>query len=476
MGINAICVHGHFYQPPREDPLTGEIPIEPGAAPYQNWNERILAECYGPNSVDGNMARISFNVGPTLFNWMEKFDPLTTARIIAQDRQCMDRYGVGNAMAQSYHHTILPLATYQDKVTQVRWGIADFKARYGHKPVGMWLPETAADNETLSVLVDHGIQFTILAPWQALENNLDSSQPYRVDLPGGRSIVVFFYNQALSTLVSFNQAATINADTFIDQYLLPQFHDLEDDKAEEQLVMIASDGELYGHHQKFREKFLAYLLGDGLKDLKLQITYPALWMKNHPTYRTTSIVQSSSWSCAHGVTRWMGACGCTPNGKWKGYMRQAFERIATAVDEIYLREVTPYVADVWELRNRFIHVLLGQTSVEDLASDMAGKHLDEGVVQKICMLLSAQNERQRMFASCGWFFDDFNRIEPRNAVAYAAQAIWLTNRATGVDLVPQALGWLHPVKSWLSELSADEVFGTHLQRAQSHPNSLLRCK
>lgn len=475
MSATALCVHGHFYQPPREDPLTSEIPLEPGATPYQNWNERILAECYAPNALAGNMSRISFNIGPTLFQWLEMADPRTAARIVAQDRMNVDKYGVGNAMAQSYHHTILPLATLQDKITQVRWGIADFKYRFGHKPAGMWLPETAVDNETLSVLADNGIQFTILAPWQAVDANIDSSHPYRVELPGGRSIIVFFYNQTLSTRVSFDPGATVNAEWFARNLVLPEFRHRDQPDGEPELIMIASDGELYGHHQRLREKFLAYLLDGALTNSGIEFTYPALWLKKYRTFRTSSIVQNSSWSCHHGVTRWMGPCDCTSNGAWKAHMRQAFERIAMAIDEIYMNEIAPIIADPWELRHRYIYVLQGQTTLEDLASDMAGRHLEPDVLSKISGLLCAQNERQKMFTSCGWFFDDFNRIEPRNAVAYAAQAVWLTNRATGVDLSRRALSWLHPVKSWRSELSADEVFGNHLERAQAHPEALMKC-
>jgi alpha-amylase/alpha-mannosidase (GH57 family) len=195
----SFCVHGHFYQPPREDPLTGEIPIEPGSAPYRNWNERINAQCYRPNAQLGNFERISFNIGPTLMQWMAKHDPETANLIVHQERKNLERFGFGNALAQPYNHTILPLASLEDKITQVRWGIADFEFRFGHKPEGMWLPETAVDHESLQVLVDNGIQFTILAPWQADTDHLDTSQPYRVNLVSGKDIIVFFYNQDLST-------------------------------------------------------------------------------------------------------------------------------------------------------------------------------------------------------------------------------------------------------------------------------------
>lgn len=470
MPATELCIHGHFYQPPREDPLTGEVPLEPGAAPYRNWNERILAECYAPNALAGNMARMSFNVGPTLFSWMDTLDPATSARIVEQDRQNWERYGVGNAMAQSYHHTILPLATYEDKVTQVRWGIADFKKRFGHDPQGMWLPETAADSETLTVLADHGIEFTILAPWQAVDPDIDTRQPYIVELPGGRKITVFFYNQGLSTLVSFNAEATVNADSFLRNHLLKQY---QKDSSEPQLVLIASDGELYGHHQRFREKFLSYLLNGALKNSNLEAVYPGLWLRRYAPYRTMAIVQNSSWSCHHGVLRWSGACGCTPNGAWKAYLRQAFERIASVVDDAYYSSLAPIFDDPWELRHRYIHVLQGQMSLEELARDQAGKRLDENSLRMTRLLLAAANERQRMFASCGWFFEDFDRIEPRNAVAYAAQAVYLTQQATGKDLYTASLTWLNHVQSWRSELRADEVFSNHIQRAQANPQALV---
>ena len=204
MSLRAISIHGHFYQPPREDPISGLIPKEMGAAPYGNWNERIHAECYLPNTLLGNFEKISFNIGPTLFSWMKTYDPSATRSIVAQDAANIRQNGVGNAIAQAYHHTILPLATREDKITQVEWGIADFEYQFGHRPIGMWLPETAVDLETLNILAEHGIEFTILAPWQAESDHLDVTEPYRVALSAGKSINVFFYHQGLSTAVSFN--------------------------------------------------------------------------------------------------------------------------------------------------------------------------------------------------------------------------------------------------------------------------------
>jgi len=192
VSVRALSIHGHFYQPPREDPISGLIPPEHGAFPYRNWNERIHAECYLPNAKLGNFEKISFNIGPTLISWMNTYDPSAIRLIVAQDHANLKLHGVGNAIAQAYNHTILPLASHEDKVTQVEWGMADFEHKFGRKPMGMWLPETAADLETLNILAEHGIEFTILAPWQAESIQLDVTEPYRVALSAGKSISIFF--------------------------------------------------------------------------------------------------------------------------------------------------------------------------------------------------------------------------------------------------------------------------------------------
>lgn len=474
MSNMAFCVHGHFYQPPREDPLTGDIPIEPGAAPYRNWNERINAQCYRPNAQLGNFSRISFNVGPTLMEWMEKHDPETYRLIIEQERCTLERYGVGNGMAQAYNHTILPLASLEDKFTQVRWGIADFEYRFGHEPQGMWLPETAADDETLWVLAECGIKFTILAPWQAAPGPeappLDPSHPYRVRLPGGpgrpdHEIVVFFYNQDLSTRVSFDPGATVNADRFVLEGLLPKYRLHKGKALEPQLILVASDGELYGHHQPFRDKFLAYLTDGALCNQPVTNVFPALWLRDHPVEHTIAIHQKSSWSCHHGVTRWMDSCDCTANNEWKAPLRQALKKIAEAVDAEYLEIAGRYFNDPWELRHQYIHVVHGTLSLEELVMSLADHPIGSSALFELRLLLRAQYERQRMFTSCGWFFDDFDRIEPRNNIAYAAQAVLLTEKAAEVDLSGMAQEALSHVRSWRTGLCADELFRRHMQRA-----------
>jgi alpha-amylase/alpha-mannosidase (GH57 family) len=465
MSVRALSIHGHFYQPPREDPISGVIPSEYGASPYRNWNERIHAECYLPNAKLGNFEKISFNIGPTLFSWMNSYDPSAIRLIVAQDRVNLRQYGVGNAIAQAYNHTILPLATYEDKVTQVEWGIADFENQFGRKPMGMWLPETAADIETLNILAEHGIEFTIMAPWQADSYQLDVTEPYRVALSAGKSISVFFYHQELSSGISFNPNLTNNADEFVRDFLIPTFLGEKELRGEPQLLLIASDGELYGHHQHFRDRFLAHLVNGASSSAGIEKSYPALWLKRYPPQHWVSIREGTSWSCHHGVERWKGNCGCTSgDGRWKGYLRQAFNRLAHQVDKVYADTLSAYNIEPWKLRNAYIHVILGQLPVEELISQSAGRKLGDEQITQIRLLLEAQRERQRIFTSCGWFFDDFSRIEPRNNVAYAAQAVRLTNLAAGVNLTDQLKADLHYVVSQRTGVRGDKVLQRELQK------------
>lgn len=469
MTTRALCIHGHFYQPPREDPLTGTVPTEVGAAPYRNWNERIHAECYRANASLGNFERISFNVGPTLFSWMAQYDPTTYQQIVAQDRANLEQFGVGNAIAQAYNHVIMPLASSVDKRTQVAWGIADFAKRFGRQPQGMWLPETAVDLETLSIMAEQGIEFTLLAPWQADTDELDPTEPYRVNLPNGRSIVVFFYHQGLSGRVSFDPGLTSNADAFALHDLPHQYHTAKLERGEPHLLLVATDGELYGHHQPFRDMFLAHLLKNAGPQQGIMPTYPARWLREYPPRRTIGIREHTSWSCYHGTARWSADCDCTPTGSpWKANLRTALNNVASAIDKVYVEALAPYRIDPWELRDNYVHVMLGEQPIEDLLGSATKQRLSEHEQQRLHALLEAQRERQRMFTSCGWFFEDFDRIEPKNNVAYAAQAVHLTRVASNVDLSPMATEQLRKVVSPRSGLRADQVFSSHLKRAQQH--------
>ncbi len=454
-----LCVHAHFYQPSREDPKNGDIPLEKGAAPYPNWNEKIYAECYRPNLELGNFEKISFNLGPTLCTWMEKAHSDTLKKIIQSDQRVVELFGVGNAMAQAYHHTILPLALYRDKVTQVRWGIADFEYRFGRKPQGMWLPETAVDLETLSVLAEHGIQFTILSPTQALEKELDVTHPYRVQLKDGRSIVIFFYQGDLSGGISFNPQMTTNADRFIKDYVLPAYSLANTDEERNSLIMLASDGELYGHHQPLRDYFLQRLMNVSCDLNQIIPTFPARWLKDFTVDKEITIREDTSWSCPHGLKRWSDGCACTPgDSAWKKNLREALNKIAEELDRIYFNFLQPDFADPWELRHGYADVFLGKINAEEYINLKANKNLSTEQKKSVILLLQAQFERQRMFASDGWFFEDFDRIEPRNAVAYAAHAVRLTEAASGENVSQKAIEWLVNVKSAISGLRGDTVF------------------
>jgi hypothetical protein len=464
--LRQFAIHAHFYQPPREDPLTGDIPVEPGASPFPNWNERIHAECYRPNAELGNFARISFNLGPTLGQWMSAHDPATAERIAAQDRMNLANSGVGNAIAQAYNHTILPLASALDQRIQVAWGAAEFHHRFGRRPQGMWLPETAANTQVLSVLAEQGIQFTILAPWQADTDRLDVTEPYRVELPGRRSMAVFFYHAELSAGISFNPQLTINADTFVAQDLSCHFNLEKTRKGEPQLLLLASDGELYGHHQPMRDRFLARLVDGASSSAGFEPTFPALWLKRYPPRRTVNLRENTSWSCHHGVQRWKGGCPCcSGSGLWKFQLRYAFDRLAGALDEIYLRETRPYIPDPWGMLEHYIEVMLGQRVAAHLLEEQAGGPLPAEVSVRLHLLLEAQRERQRMYTSCGFFFDDLDRIEPKNNIAYASQAVRLVRLATGVDLEPYVLDDLRGVTSERTALHADRIFRRYMQQA-----------
>lgn len=457
-----FCVHGHFYQPSREDPLSGEIPEEAGAFPYKNWNELILSQCYGPNADLRNFERISFNFGPTLLNWMETAHPTVLQDIIYQDRHNYEKFGVGNALAQPYHHTILPLSSREDKITQIHWGIEDFIHRFGHPPTGMWLPEAAVDLETLEILAEFGIEFTILAPWQAQTQNLDVTQPYIVKLANNKKITIFFYHQGLSTEVSFNPLSTINADLFANNSIYPVLRNSTKNGAK--YLIIASDGELYGHHQPFRDKFLEHLMNGSLKNKNIRLMYPALWLKEHPATDEIKIIDNTSWSCHHGVNRWFSGCDCTPNSDWKDHLRKFTEFVEKIVDDVYREELTKFTDDIWSLRHNYIDVLLGKISEHNHVKKFIPNIEDQIVAERIITLLKAQYERQRIFTSCGWFFEDFDRIEPHNIIAYCCQALNYISAINGIDYYDQSKLLLEPVKSVTTGKMAIEIFNKFYKR------------
>jgi len=429
MPKSSLCVHGHFYQPPREDPFTGEIPNEYGAGSYGNWTERIYQECYLPNAQLGNFQKISFNIGPTLFVWMEKKHPETVRAITEQERQVFLRYGISNAMAQPYFHNILPLASERDKHTLIYWGIKDYTKRFGHAPMGMWLPETAMDMPSIEAMAEQGIQFTILAPWQARDPRLDITQPYRVALESGKEFFVFFYHSFLSGEISFNPSSTLNADTFVKDWLLPQVNAIKNEN--DILITVASDGELYGHHQPFRERFVSYLLDGAVEKAGIEHQFPALWLRQHAVEQTTELLENTSWSCHHGIERWRNVCGDAPTATWKKPVRDFMNMLADEIDRKFEECLKKLIRDPWELRNDYIDFLLGDESLEKLIEQHSLKTLTPGQEALVRFLLQAEYDRLCMFASDAWFYYDLDRIELLNCLKYAAHATGLVEQVTG---------------------------------------------
>lgn len=456
MPKNHFCAHGHFYQPPREDPFTGIIPQEYGAEPYNDWTERIFHECYLPNAQAGNFQKVSFNIGPTLFAWMDKHHPETARMIAEQENQVFQRTGLSNAMAQPYFHLIMPLASARDKRTMIRWGVKDFAYRFGRAPQGMWLPETAVDLATLNTLAEQGIEFTILAPWQAKDPTLDTTRPYLVKTGGRSEIAVFFYNAFLSGEISFNPSSSENADTFVREWLVPQSEYLKQNR--DQLFLVASDGELYGHHQPFRDKFLSYVLDGAVEKAGIIHQFPAQWLRDFPARDYAEILENTSWSCHHGIERWRNVCGDAPTATWKKPLREFMDQLAASIDAIYHARLQPLIIDPWTLRDQYVDILLGITSIESLIAKHAFGQLTPGQQTMAALLINAQYERLRMFSSDAWFFYDLDRIEPLNALKYAAHAASLVEAATGQDPSDGLVRIIAEAHSELSGLTGDMAF------------------
>ncbi len=456
-----LCLYGHFYQPPREDPFTGIIPVEPGATPFANYNEKITAECYRPNAEAGNFEAISYDLGPTLAAWLENAHPDVYRQILAADYQHRMRYGVGNALAQGYNHTILPLANRRDKLTQILWGLSDFRHRYGHDAHGMWLAETAVDLECLDLLAQCGITYTVLAPWQAA-TPIDTTQPYQVSLPGGRSITVFFYNGPLSGGVSFDWNTTSNADLFAASYLPGHLVKSKSEAGEAQLVLIATDGELYGHHKPWRDKFLTHLVQSGAPGYGFEICTLERYLQMYPATQEVELRVPSAWSCGHGVARWDTGCECTEgDSSWKGELRRALNNLAAHGDQLFEQYAGEALRDPWAARNAYLDLRNGWVTPESFWTEYGKEHhLPENaaLVERTLLLLEAQYYQQYSFTSCGFFFEDLDRIEPRNDIAFARRAISLIWQALGVDLQPDFLHDLQNAKSWRTNITGADLY------------------
>lgn len=421
-----LCIHGHFYQPPREDPFTGEYRQEPSAAPYHDWNERITAECYTPIAEAGCFDQISFNLGGTLARWMAAHAPATYQRIVASVAGYRSRYGEGNGLAQSVHHTILPLARGRDKRCQVRWGIASFEHRFGYRPAGMWVPEMAIDHETLEVLSEAGLRFVILSEEQVTGDLSRGAGPYLLDLTGGRSLAVFVRDNGLSNALAFGMPPTDQAKDWLNDAMAG--------RQPGALSLIATDGETFGHHHKHGSEVLRRLVSPDPDDTFV-LTTLSRELRDAGLMPRLDFRENTAWSCSHHLGRWATGCSCTPGGgHWKGALRRALDNLSRDIDEVYVDVARRQNVAPWQLRDDYIHVLLNQLTPDAFLVQHDLAYITPEARRQLLSLLEAQVHRQRMFVSCAFFFDDLERIEPRYAIASAAQAIALVCNATGDDL------------------------------------------
>jgi alpha-amylase/alpha-mannosidase (GH57 family) len=450
-----MCIHGHFYQPPRENPFTGDIPVEPGAEPFQNFNEKVHSECYKPNAELGNFELISFNFGPTLAGWLEARFPTTHARIVAADRYHQSAFGVANGMAQAYNHTILPLATHRDKITQIAWGIADFCHRFGHLPLGMWLPEMAVDMDTLQTMADLGLRYTILCPAQVRTPDggwVDSTSPCYVQLPGGRRFTIFIRHEEISNRLAFDQDLTRSASNFA-RWCRQRVN------GGGGLFVLAIDGETFGHHQPMRQHFLRSLLRSEAPKVGFRITTPEEYFRSNAPQRRVVLVEDTAWSCGHGVARWSTGCNCTAGDqRWKFWLHAALNRLSGGLDALYESECRRWIRQPWKLRDSYINVIMGRTDTTTLLQQFSSEAIPSHDVVRLSQLLEAQRYGQAMNTSCGWFFEDLSRIETRNNIGYAAMAIELTRQATGIDLAPGFRSDLASARSWIIDENGKEIY------------------
>jgi alpha-amylase/alpha-mannosidase (GH57 family) len=477
-----ICIHGHFYQPPRENPWIEAVDLQDSAAPYHDWNRRITAECYAPNAMSrildqqerivrivNNYSKISFNFGPTLLAWMKNNAPRVYEAVLEADRESMETFsGHGSALAQAYNHMIMPLADRRDKITQVLWGIRDFEHRFGRRPEGMWLPETAVDLETLDIMADQGIRFTLLAQHQAKrvrpmggkdwENmsggTVDPSMAYLQPLASGRAMALFFYDGSISRAVAFEKLLS-SGEAFV-QRLLGGF---SDGRTWPQLVHIATDGESYGHHHRFGDMALAYALEAMEAKGLARLTNYGEYLEKHPPTHEVEIFENTSWSCAHGVERWRDHCGCHTgahpswNQGWRKPLREALDRIRDALAPAFEEKAGAFLRDPWEARDRYIDVVLDRTpeTMEDFLLNQGARPLKEADRVAALKLLELQRHAMLMYTSCGWFFDDLSGIESLQIMQYAGRVLQLAGETLQEDLEPSFLKDLEQAQSNVPE-------------------------
>ena len=496
-----IAIHGHFYQPPRENPWFEFIETEESAHPFHDWNERIALECYRPNAharildekgkileIVNNYSSISFNFGPTLLPWLEKNFQSVYQKILEADREGLRRFGYGNAIGQVYNHIIMPLANERDRETEVLWGMADFEKRFHRKPEAMWLPETAVNISTLQVLVKYGMRYLILSPFQASrvrpfggkrwtdvsQGRIDSTQPYRcfIQDASGKKLLdqfidIFFYNGIISKEIAFGDLLK-DGNTFSNRFT--QFY--QESKERPQLVHIATDGETYGHHKKFGDMALAYALEKGFLTRGFEVINHGAFLKRFPPVYEVEIdegpeEEGTSWSCAHGVGRWKEDCGCSTGGKpgwnqkWRKPLREALDLLRDELGQVFEKEGEKIFKDVWEARNGYIEVILNRSPerIKNFFERYGARDLDEKGRIKGVKLLEMQRHALQMYTSCGWFFADLAGLETILILQHAARAIQLTEELTGQEIEKKFLARLSEAESNLPEMgNGDHVY------------------
>jgi len=477
-----VCVHGHFYQPPRENPSLEAIELQDSAYPYHDWNERITSECYAPNGLsrilDGeqrivqlvnNYSQISFNFGPTLLSWLESKAPKVYEALREADKSSQERFsGHGSAIAQAYNHMILPLANCRDRVTQVKWGLRDFEHRFGRAPEGMWLPETAVDIGTLETLAANGIKYTILAPRQAKRirkrgsrswqdvtgDRVDPSRAYLVRLPSRKTINVFFYDGPISQGVAFERLLD-NGQRFADR-LMSGFSDA---RQWPQLVHIATDGESYGHHHRFGEMALTYALHHIETNKLAELTNYGQFLEKHPPDHLAEIVENSSWSCVHGLERWRSNCGCNSGGhagwtqEWRGPLRAALDWLRDCLAPLYEQKAAGLLKEPWKARDEYVRVILDRSkeNVDRFLGEHGTRPLEPAEQIAALKLLEMQRHAMLMYTSCGWFFDDLSGLETVQVIHYAGRAVRLAQDFAQEDIESQFMDRLAAAKSNLPE-------------------------
>ncbi|MBN1354425.1 MAG: DUF3536 domain-containing protein [Candidatus Omnitrophica bacterium] len=479
-----ICVHGHFYQPPRENPWLEEVEFQDSAYPYHDWNERITDECYAPNAAshiltsDGKLAdiinvytKINFDFGPTLLSWLGRHDPTAYKTILDADKKSMELFSSshGLAIAQPYNHMIMPLASPRDKRTQIIWGIRDFEYRFGRKPEGMWLPETAVDLETLGIMVEYGIKFTILAPHQAFrerkigdkewsdlgKKGSPGNMPYICNLPSGGNIAIFFYNAEISHAVAFGNLLD-DGVKFANKLI----GDFTDGGEGAELVSIATDGETYGHHHRFGNMALAYCINHIENNNLAVITGFGDFLEKFPPAHEVEIAENTSWSCSHGIERWRGDCGCNsgvnPGWRqaWRKPLREGMDWLRERLVSVYEEHMAHFSGDPWGIRDEYISVVLDRSgkNLETFLKRHIGKKLERNERIKILKLLEMERNSMLMFTSCQWYFDDISGIEAIQGLSYAARAMQLAREISGVSLEDGYLGYLKKAHSNIPEL------------------------